>query len=405
MKKSMLLGLSLLSMLAMGSFSSYAKDRTVERLHLTVKQNVEYGKKASNLNLRFDKNAKNYDLNVYSTDGSKYRIDEAKISSNADSYIYSGDNIDLELTLVPQNDGTDSWYFDKSYSESDIKLSGAKLDYLSRRDGKLILGLDIDSVKGVYQAPDGLSWDADDDKLIAEWNEVEEGSRYNVELLRNENVLYSAETTATSYDFTGNVTESGNYKFRVRVLSTGNDVKSSSFVTSEGVRVRAKDTGRYIQNSNGPSPNGNGSVKAGWIADGSRWKYRYPNGVYRTNGWEKINNIWYRFDNAGYMVTGWSYVNNNWYLFNNDGAMLKGFANVGNQSYYLLESGDYEGACVLNKWIKINGDWYYASASGALAKGWYQVNGGWYYFYDNGKMAHDVTVDSFVIGSDGRWVH
>ena len=52
MKKSMLLGLGLLSMLAMGSFSSYAKDRTVERLHLTVKQNVEYGKKASNLNLR-----------------------------------------------------------------------------------------------------------------------------------------------------------------------------------------------------------------------------------------------------------------------------------------------------------------------------------------------------------------
>jgi len=48
--------------------------------------------------------------------------------------------------------------------------------------------------------------------------------------------------------------------------------------------------------------------------------------------------------------------------------------------------------------------WYYLNADGSAAIGWYKINGNWYYFLPDGRMAHDCTVDSFVIDANGKWV-
>lgn len=61
-----------------------------------------------------------------------------------------------------------------------------------------------------------------------------------------------------------------------------------------------------------------------WIKDGKDWYYQDANGL-NTHGWKVINHHWYSFDEKGKMRTG---------IFHEGDAI-----------YYLMESGDLEGAC------------------------------------------------------------
>lgn len=63
----------------------------------------------------------------------------------------------------------------------------------------------------------------------------------------------------------------------------------------------------------------------GWIKCGNRWQYLKADGSYVRDRWMLINHHWYLFDPAGWMLTGWQQRNR--------------------KSFYLEESGDYEGAC------------------------------------------------------------
>ena len=58
--------------------------------------------------------------------------------------------------------------------------------------------------------------------------------------------------------------------------------------------------------------------EVGWILDGNRWYYRYPDGTYLKNGWGFIGNIWYLFDANGMMLTGWQMKNGVYYYMNGD---------------------------------------------------------------------------------------
>lgn len=55
---------------------------------------------------------------------------------------------------------------------------------------------------------------------------------------------------------------------------------------------------------------------------------------------------------------------------------------------YWLEVGS-------NKWMYKEGD--------SFATGWRQLGNKWYYFNSDGYMAHDTTIDGYILGSDGAW--
>lgn len=83
-------------------------------------------------------------------------------------------------------------------------------------------------------------------------------------------------------------------------------------------------------------------VKLGWVQSGSKWYYRLSEDS-NAHGWQKIQNA----DGK-----------TRWYHFATDGAMNTGIITLNGCTYYLLESGDFEGACcktddsgVLSPWV------------------------------------------------------
>lgn len=61
--------------------------------------------------------------------------------------------------------------------------------------------------------------------------------------------------------------------------------------------------------------------------------------------WIKSDGIWYYQDNEGRNTYGWKIINHYWYYFAPDGAMMTGSIQIGDELFYLMESGDLEGAC------------------------------------------------------------
>jgi len=67
--------------------------------------------------------------------------------------------------------------------------------------------------------------------------------------------------------------------------------------------------------------------------------------------WVKSAGIWYYQDGKGRNSYGWKLIKESsrnkkhWYFFAEDGAMMTGTINVNGNTYYLMESGDLEGAC------------------------------------------------------------
>lgn len=78
-----------------------------------------------------------------------------------------------------------------------------------------------------------------------------------------------------------------------------------------------------------------------WIesSDG-KWWYRYSDGSYPSNGWDKIDGEWYYFDSDGWMETGWLYTDGNWYYLGSDGAMRKGWYTVDGKTYFSQPTGE-----------------------------------------------------------------
>lgn len=55
-------------------------------------------------------------------------------------------------------------------------------------------------------------------------------------------------------------------------------------------------------------------------------------------------------------------------------------------------------------WRKINEKWYYFDVNGYMKTGWILCNNQWYYMYEDGSMAHDTTIDGYILGTDGSWI-
>lgn len=53
-------------------------------------------------------------------------------------------------------------------------------------------------------------------------------------------------------------------------------------------------------------------------------------------------------------------------------------------------------------WELIDGQWYYFAKDGYMQTGWLKDSDGkWYYLNEDGKMAHDVSIDGYMLGADG----
>lgn len=201
--------------------------------------------------------------------------------------------------------------------------------------------------------------------------------------------------------------------------------------------------------------------EAMWIKSGSRWWYRYKDGLYTKNDWAKINGKWYYFDNSGWMLTGWQNIDNKRYYLSSSGAMVTGWQEI-NGIWYFFESsgamsrnrkiGNYyvdgngkrvdkikyepswiktgnrwwfrhaDGSYTKNNWEYINGwyhfdnkgwmqtgwlkigsRWYYLASNGAMKTGWQKIGGAYYYFDDSGVMKSNCWIDEYYVNSSGKW--
>lgn len=66
--------------------------------------------------------------------------------------------------------------------------------------------------------------------------------------------------------------------------------------------------------------------------------------------------------------------------------------------WYSIDNSWYQG------WQYLDSNWYYFGQDGYMKTGWLQDGGNWYYLYSSGEMAHNTTIDGFILGSDGAWV-
>ena len=216
-------------------------------------------------------------------------------------------------------------------------------------------------------------------------------------------------------------------------------------------------TDRYVSDGKGQQSKDSSVVKGttgkvGWFEEGGVWGYRYPDGRLYQDCWQEIDGYWYYFNADGNMLTGWqsiggkrfylhgsgqmalgwvrisdlwyyfrpetegeepkgSLVSPGWrvigpyyYYFNEDGSLYTGWLREGDKLYYLNTVDNSLQGAMFTGWIRRDEKTYFADSNGEILEGWNQIDGSWHYFYPGtGEMAHDTTIDSFYIDSDGIW--
>ena len=141
------------------------------------------------------------------------------------------------------------------------------------------------------------------------------------------------------------------------------------------------------------------SKKGHWELDNTGWWYKFDDGTYPKDKWQKIKENWYLFDKRGYMLYGWQWSDGgNWYFLGdrNDGSMKTGWVLTDGKWYYFNSSGAMQVG-----WVKINGEWYYFDNSGVMQTGWIEDKGKDYLLYSNGQMAHDTELYGYRFNSSG----
>ena len=245
--------------------------------------------------------------------------------------------------------------------------------------------------------------------------------------------------------------ESNWYYFNASGCMVTNAWVGNYYLGSDGVMATNTWIGSYYVDENGlwsPSK---------LVKQNNKWRYRYGDGTYATNKFEKIGSSTYYFDVDGNMVIGWQEIDSNWYCFNASGCMLTNIW-VGNYylgpngimatntwvgNYYLKENGDIainewigndyvdaSGKWVPNRWVfngkwwyrygdgsypaskfdVINGSTYYFDDAGYMVTGWKSFDSNWYYFNASGCMVTNTWVGDYYLDFDGmmaisQWIN
>lgn len=349
------------------------------------------------------------DYEIYIPSNDKYEIKSAKWSSSA-SEVKLGGTYSIKVTLEAIND----YKFSGSYSSSKVKVKGG--EYVSAQrsgSGRLVVTVKTKAAKGTLSAPDDACWqssDSNDAKFgYAKWDSVDDAA-YDVVLYRGSKLVYKVEDLhSTSYNFYPYMTAKGTYTFKVRSIPTSDDVAKyasrSEYLVSDELYVDEDEVSDGSGQSSGGSSSGvytsaPETSQVGWIASGTKYFFRYPDGEYVKNGWAYIADTWYLFDASGAMLTGWQLKDNVYYYLGTDGKMRTGWYLENNTTWYYL----YDSGAMATGWLHLGDKTYYLTDSGAMAVGWQVIDGNSYYFYSDGHMAVNETVDGlFRVDQNGVW--
>ncbi len=346
----------------------------------------------------------------------KYDIVSAKWSSSK-SDVKIGGTYTLKVTLKTLNDYK---FSSSAYTSSKVKVKNGTFVSASRTSAdRLVVTVKTKPAKGDLDAPGEAYWvtekSGSSDLGLAKWEAVEDAS-YEAYLYRGSKVVHkSGEIHVSNYDFFPYMTTKGTYTFKVRSLPSNDEVSKyaskSDWTTSDEVYIDADDAARAAKKNPSSSNNtssGNNSGNSqqapenantvGWIRDGNRWYYRYPDGTYLKSNWGYIGNVWYLFDANGMMLTGWQMKNGAYYYMNGDGMMQTGWLFNNNTWYYLADSG-----AMVTGWITLGDKTYYLGGDGGMLTGWQTIDGQIYYLYPDGHRAANEVIDTFYVDQDGIW--
>ena len=350
----------------------------------------------------------------------KYDIVSAKWSSSTKTDVKLGGTYTLKVTLKTLNDYK---FSSSSYTSSKVKVKNGTFVSASRTSANnLVVTVKTKPAKGDLDAPGEAYWQStksgSSDLGTAKWESVEDAS-YEAYLYRGSKVIHrTGEIHVSNYDFFPYMTSKGTYTFRVRALPSNDEVSKyaskSDWTSSDEVYIDENDAARAAKknpsstntNTNTNSGNNSGNSQqapqntnaVGWVRDGNRWYYRYPDGTYLKNGWGNIAGTWYLFDANGMMLTGWQMKNGAYYYMNGDGKMQTGWLLDNNAWYYLSDSGS-----MVTGWLTLGDKTYYLGSNGAMLTGWNDIDGQIYYLYPDGHKAVNEVIDTFYVDQNGVW--
>lgn len=390
-----------------GAVVSYAASsrKTISKVSVTLDLQLEAGESLPDLEA-----GKDSGFNVRAGND-RYVATEAQWVSSTSKDVKIGSTYTLKVWLEAED--PDTYGFVGTYKASNVTVKGGTFVSASRKGyDTLIVTMKTKPVKGEYEAPDEAEW-KQNQLGHAKWDKVSGVDAYDVTLYKGNSAIYKVKAyRGTTINFYPYMTSAGTYSFKVRSTPSSDNQKdyadSSDWTESDEIYVAKEsvsDGSGKIDYNNTNSAANNSTTQVGWIQDGSRWWYRYPDGTYQKDSWLYLNNIWYLFDKDGWMLTGWQEKNGNWYYLDNNGAMRKGWVQATNGWYYLNPGPEgTEGAMFKNQWLDSNGKRYYLGENGVMCEGWTQVGGNWYYFYPgDGSMAVNTTISTFYVGADGVW--
>lgn len=343
-----------------------------------------------------------------------YVADEADWVSSTNKDVKIGSTYTLKVTLTAHS--PDDYGFQGTYKASNVTVKNGTFVSASRKGyDTLVVTVKTKPVKGEFEAPSDADW-KDRQLGMAEWEKADNVDAYDVTLYRGSSSVYKVTGfKGTKINFYPYMTSAGTYTFKVRSVADGESqkdyAKSSEWTESSEVYIAKESvsdgSGRVDYNNNGSSGNGSNpgvtTGQVGWLQEGGRWCYRYPDGSYQKNSWLLVGDKWYLFDTDGWMKTGWQEKDNYWYYLDTSGAMRTGWIQAAN-GWYFLNPGPVAGPMWRSQWLNWNNKMYYLTDNGVMAEGWKDIGGKWYYFYPGeGSMAVNTTINSFMIGSDGVW--
>lgn len=398
----------------LGQMTAWAASKTISKVDIELNIDLEPGDDLPDLSY----GDKGSDAHVMVSDGAKYEIaeDPEWTSSVGNSGVKIGSTYTLRVYLDAKDE--DEYGFSGTYKSSNVKVKGGEFVSASRSgSGRLKVTVKTDPVEGTFDSPDEAEW-SDTTLGLAKWDAVDHVSAYDVTLYKGGSTVYKVKGyEGNKINFYPYMTSAGTYSFKVRSVAKNDSQKdyaeSSDWTESDEIYIGKESVSDGSGKVDYNNPNGAGNqntAQVGWIQDGNRWWYRYPDGSYPKNDWLLLNNQWFLFDAAGWMMTDWQFKNNNWYYLNpvsdgNRGVMLTGWIHT-NSGWYYLNPGPNGtvGAMYRNQWLDLNGKKYYLGDSGVMYEGWKEIGHDWYYFYPgNGELAVNTTIDGFYVDGSGIW--
>lgn len=345
---------------------------------------------------------------------SKYDIKSAKWSTDVDE-VRLGGKYTIKITLEAVND----YRFNSSYSSSKVTVKGGTFVSAQRQSStKLLITVKTREAKGTLDSPEDAYWidtRAGREKFgYAKWESVEDAA-YDVYLYRGSKVVHKVtDLHTTSYNFYPYMTTKGMYSFTVRSIPASTEIakyaERSEWAYSDEMYVDEDEvsdgSGKVSGTASAGASAGSSVIQekpdvdaVGWISNGGKWYFRYPDGTYLTSNWARIGGVWYLFDESGVMQTGWKLCDGSYYFLDASGAMKTGWLLNNNAWYYLQDDGR-----MATGWLRIGEKTYYLSDNGSMMTGWQNIDGNIYYFHPDGHMAVNEVISGFYIDPNGVWI-